>query len=749
MSISRTLNAVQSAMISSDNVGSNDHSSTSVTLSTGRQLLVSFAKLTGDDQYRAVEAAYIDFYFSSNSRGLGYGELLYADETFDEATATYSAYQNAGFFFDSYEPNGATGYLAKSCANAASNVACAYQYGAKLSGYGNTYPLVVQTSRGANPPRLRLTLGDVCGFDVITPWRNGPFYRGLPSRVIWNAYCSKETLNTLRSANEVFRWRTAAGATVHEIAVGAEDWGVTIPAGQITGDTIQWQVEITANSGVVTTSDWFSANVSGNGWTMSYSPSGGYLPKTKANTFSWAPVKVSGADGTVTQSAAVFRWRPKNGVATEVSLTTEQSYTVPANTFVDNDIEWQVETTNNGVTQTSAWMQISTEEELATATPLDPVNTMVDGSAPIVFRWAHEISTGTAQTAADLQISSDGGATWSALASVSGPDTSCTVAAGTLSAGSAMWRVRSYNTDSAAGEWSDPAQIVVVAAPPAPIVSAPAVPLPLVTWQADGQQGWELRVDGETVAHTWGSDSSWQLSGILADGQHVIGVRVQNQYGLWSAWGETAITVANSAGSAISISATGGDAVALAWVSGAYSVFRVLRDGAVIAETTAQSFTDDHAAAGLHSYQVIGILASGNYGVSSVVTATVRIRSVMLQDAGTGEWLSLPAALQGQSLISSVITPDVVTVQYAGRGYPLAEIGEARARSLSLRPAFPTAQAAAAKALEALVHKQLFYKDPFGEAFPAVITALSKDTRHHAIVFNLTLTETSGGDGDA
>lgn len=744
MSISRTLNAVQSALISSDNVGGNDHSSASVTLSTGRQLLVSFAKLTGDDQYRAVEAAYLDFYFAGGS-GTAYGDVL--DEGFDEATATYSRYQYAGIHFDNYSPGGATGYIAKSCTNSYANVYYAYQYGAKLEGYGTT---TVQTSRGTNPPRLRLTLGDVCGLNTITMMRNGPFYRGLPSRVSWLATCSSMTPENISTASAVVRWRTAAGATEHEISVGAGSASATIPAGQITGDTIQWQVEITANSGVVTTSDWFSANVSGNGWTMSYSPSGGYLPKTKANTFSWAPVKVSGADGTITQSAATFRWRPKNGSATEVSLTTQQSYTVPANTFSTNDVEWQVETTNNGVTQTSAWMQISTEEELATATPLDPVNTMVDGSAPVVFRWAHEISTGTAQTAADLQISSDGGTTWSALASVSGPDTSCTVAAGTLSAGSALWRVRSYNTDSAAGEWSDPAQIVVVAASPAPIVSAPAVPLPLVTWQAEGQQGWELRVDGETVAHAWGSDGSWQITEILEDGQHVVGVRVQNQYGLWSAWGETAITVANSAGSAISISATSdGDAAVISWVSGAYSTFRVLRDGTLIAETALQAFTDDHAAAGAHSYQVIGILANGNYGRSSVVTATVRIRSVMLQDVSTGEWLSLNTSLQGQNLINSVFTPDVAAVQYAGRGYPLAEIGEARARSLSLRPAFPIAQAAAAKALEALLHKQLFYKDPFGEAFPAVITALSKDTRHHAVAYNLTLTETSGGDGNA
>lgn len=748
MSISRTLNAVQSAMISSDNVGGNDHSSASVTLSSGRQLLASFAKLTGNDQYRAIEAAFIDFYLTGGTGGIGYGEVL--DRDFDEATATYGQYSYAGIHFAEYSPAGSSGYVAQSCNNAYGYAYYAYQYGAKLENFGTANSIVVQTSRGANPPRLRLTLGDVCGLDNISMLRNGPFYRGLPSKVSWLGICSSSTPESVRTASAIVRWRTAAGATEHEISVGAGEVSATIPAGQITGDTIQWQVEITANSGVVTTSEWFSGTVSGDGWAMSYSPAGGYLPKTKANTFTWAAVKASGAEGTVTQSAAVFRWRPVNGTATEISLTTQQSYTVPANTFVDNDIEWQVETTNNGITQTSAWMQISTEEELARATPLDPVSTMVDGTAPVIFRWAHEIGTGTAPTGADLQISRDGGSSWSVLANVSGSDTSYTVAPGTMSAGYALWRVRSYNTDAVPGEWSDPAQIVVVDASPAPVVSAPAVPLPLVTWQAEGQQGWELRVDGETAAHAWGSDGSRQLTDILSDGQHVIGVRVQNQYGLWSAWGETAITVSNVPGSEISVSATAeNDGVTLAWISGAYAIFRVLRDGAVIAETEAQSFTDDRAADGAHSYQVIGILANGNYGASSTVSAVVKVRSVLLLDTAAGEWLALPAALEGQLPISSVITPDVAAVQYSGRGYPLAEIGEARSRSLTLRPAFPAAQAASGKALEALVHKQLFYKDPFGEAFPAVIAALSKETRHSAVIYNVTLTETSGGDGNA
>lgn len=511
--------------------------------------------------------------------------------------------------------------------------------------------------------------------------------------------------------------------------------------------SIQLQVSITADSGVTTTSDWTTIYSAGMGFSVNCSPTGGYVGKAAANTFQWAPILASGASGTLEQTSAVFRWRPTGGQATETALTTEQSVTLPANTFTTDAVEWQVETVVNGTRMVSDWMELSTVEALATAVPLSPIGTLVDGSAPALFRWAHYITTGTAPTGADLQISADGGNTWTQLAHVSGSDTFYEAAAGALSAGDLWWRVRSYNTDDAAGDWSPAAPITVVAAPPAPTVTADATPRPLISWQSEGQQGYEIRIDGEAVHRDWGTASSWQMTEILADGTHLIEVRVQNSYGLWSEYGSTAVTTANVPGGEISLSLTGRESVALSWTAAGYESFRVLRDGKLLTVTQDFGCVDDRAGAGAHVYQIVGLLSGGYFGLSNEIVTEVSIPCPMLLDVARGVWLRLTHFLSGQRQISDGWKPDVNLVHYSGRGYPTAEIGAARSRTVTLRPAFTPEMRSDAEALSALCGKRLFYKDPRGAAFPAVITQLTCETQKQRFVFTLTLEEIDDGGG--
>ena len=480
-------------------------------------------------------------------------------------------------------------------------------------------------------------------------------------------------------------------------------------------------------------------------------PASGYVPRASANTFKWAVTKTGTCYGVYTQASAVFAWRAAGG-GTEhtTSLTTAQSVTVAANTFPAGGIEWQVRVTDNtGATTSTAWMALDTDEPLGTATPTEPVNVIVDGTSPAALRWNYAISTGTAQSAADLQISADG-SSWSALGTVSGPDTSYTAAAGALGSGTRYWRVRAYNSEGSVGAWSDAAQIVVVAGPDTPSVNAGAVPLPLVTWQADEQVAGELAVDGEKIAGAWGGDKSWQIAEPLPDGTHLIAVRVQNMYGFWSDWSEISVTVANSAGGAIALSGTAaGAAEYLSWTATGYAVFRILRDGAVVGETDELSYLDEHAPAGAHEYQILGILSTGNYGLSNTVAASVAISGVMLQDVATGAWLELPTAKSGQTAISARETLDVAAVHYSGRGLPTAEIGESAGRLLTLRPAFTRADAGKLSQLRALLRRQLFYKDPQGRAFPAVIYSMTSENDGGRISCSLTILETDGGEADA
>ncbi len=755
MSIVKTFNATQSAMVDSLNVNWNDHSGDTAAVSGAKYFLVGFTDdLTGEDRFRAIEAgSFSMFLYGGSGVALRVYELQGA---FDEASVTFSRIPQSGYVsIGDLAPDGASGYNAYKSVSVGSRADLPLlflKYGALLRPYANG-GATVDTSRGSHPPQLALTLGAVCGLDSIQirtskqAYYGGPYqyFYGLETRIRWIAQCTAPTAQAPRQTSAVLRWRTAPGETEHEISVTGSLNTVTIPANTLPTGSAQVQVTVTADSGVTTTSEWTTLQSAGVGWSVDCSPSSGFVAKTEANTFRWAPVLSYGASGELEQSAAVFRWRPAGGAATSISLTTEQSVTIPAGTFSTDTVEWQVETTINGVTQTSDWMELSTVDALPTATPLAPVGTIVDGSAPITFSWLHEISTGTAPSGADLQVSSDNGSSWAALAHVSGSDTSYIAAAGALSAGNILWRVRSFNSDGVAGAWSAGAQIVVVAAPPAPAVSADASPRPLIFWQASGQQGYELRVDGSLISAEWGAASSYQATEIFSDGTHVIEVRVQNVYGLWSEWGSASIVVANVPGGAILLSAEGGEQAALSWTAAGYEGFWIMRDGARIAVTENFSFSDDRAGAGARRYQIIGLLSGGNFGASAEVEARISIPCPMLLDVRGGTWLRLPTFLQGQAAISDGWAPDVGLVHYSGRGFPTAEVGAGKSRTVTLRPAFPAGQRDAAEALTGLIGKLLFYKDPRGAAFPAVITQLTGETQQQHFAFNLTLEEVDGG----
>ena len=231
---------------------------------------------------------------------------------------------------------------------------------------------------------------------------------------------------------------------------------------------------------------------------------------------------------------------------------------MPAGTFTADEIQWRVTVTAAGQTKTSAWYTLSTVDQLPEAVPVSPIGGFVDGTQAVDFVWQHIIATGTAQTKVDLQTSADG-AQWTTLRTVATAQQQLTIPADTLSAGTLHWRVRTYNSDGAAGSWSSAVQTTVIAAPPAPVVTvADSSPRPLIQWQSSGQQAYEVMIDDAVVISAYGVTQSYRADAYLTDGQHTVRVRVQNQYSLWSAWGALAITVANTAGSAITLTADGG-----------------------------------------------------------------------------------------------------------------------------------------------------------------------------------------------
>lgn len=416
----------------------------------------------------------------------------------------------------------------------------------------------------------------------------------------------------------------------------------------------------------------------------SLAPKSGAIIKTQDNTFTW---RARDADNKcapeVEQASAVFRWRSgTNGTIHTIAVSgNTQSVTVPANTFAGTtSIQWQVAVTaNSGVVTPSGWMTISTADATPTAAPLSPVDTVIDGSKDVLFQWQHSISTGTAQSKADLQKSTDG-STWTTLATVTGAARQWTCPAGTLTSSIKYWRVRTYNADGIAGAWSEAAQIVVIAAPTAPSIQIKSTgPRPSISWQTSEQEAYQVELDGKLSGGThYGTEKTWTSPAYLADGSHTVRVRVQNQYGMWSDWGAAALPVTNTPGASITLTVQASSVADLSWqTSGSYDFYLVYRNGKPIAKLTQTQYTDE-LSSGSTTYQVRGCYAdSSNYGLSSAVTATITTgQYVTLYGIASGKKVTLKHCGLKNQPVQNAINRDIQYIFMYGSTYPHAERSE-------------------------------------------------------------------------
>lgn len=475
----------------------------------------------------------------------------------------------------------------------------------------------------------------------------------------------------------------------------------------------------------------------------SVSPGSGSIIKTEQNTFTWGTKATAKCMAALEQASAVFRWRSgTSGTIHTINVSgNSQSVTVPANTFAGTtSIQWQVAVTaNSGVVTTSDWVTLSTADATPTAAPLSPVDTVIDGSKDVLFQWQHSISTGTAQSKADLQKSTDG-STWQTLATVTGAAKQWTCPAGTLTSSIKYWRVRTYNADGIAGEWSDAAQIVVIAAPTAPSIQIKSTgPRPSISWQTSEQEAYQVELDGKLSGGThYGTDKTWTSPAYLADGSHTVRVRVQNQYGMWSDWGAAALPVTNTPGASITLSVQASSVADLSWqTSGSYDFYLVYRNGKPIAKLTQTQYTDE-LSSGSTTYQVRGCFdGSSNYGLSSAVTVDIRAEVHQVSDLDTGQTLRLPYSDSQHRQTTRTLSRQVELLQLSGAYYPVAVEVDSGTDSLSITAAL--LDESEIRQLMGLVGKLVCAKTPQGDMVIGYITSLPKQHDGFLNVFNFTI----------
>lgn len=381
--------------------------------------------------------------------------------------------------------------------------------------------------------------------------------------------------------------------------------------------------------------------------------------RTVSNTFSWNIVKEFNQEsyetGPTAQASAAIEWRETEGSAVNTINVpvsgTSTNFTVPANTFTSNNIQYRVRVTSNGgYTAYSDWISIITDDVISDAIALTP-NMIVDDVTGIQFTWEHSISTGTDPTASNLQYSRDNGIQWIELAAITGPARSWRSAHNQIPSGSIVWRVRTRNSTNHWGIWSKPVEAIVRVSLDTPVfTSYPGVPKPTFVWNAAEQSGFELTIsdsDGTIIYDSreiFSSERRFTYPGYLLDGNYTVKVRVMNLIGARSDWGSADFDVINAPTGTITaqVSATCQHTMVINWHTEAeFDAFYVLRGGEPIAKLDAAAREyEDTTANGKNTYTVRGI-KNPYYADSNNVTNTIEIKNAVIALFGTKDWLTL------------------------------------------------------------------------------------------------------------
>lgn len=481
------------------------------------------------------------------------------------------------------------------------------------------------------------------------------------------------------------------------------------------------------------------------------SPKSGFADEKAPVQLSWRLLATSlHAIGYAVQKSANIQWR-KAGTDTIHNIAVSgatSAYTVPANTFPNGTIEWRVSAVSrdDDASPYSDWNAFSTEDnETSAPTGLSPSGEMLDGASPILLSWQHNSPLNTAPTAFEVQVDLETGSGWRPLSGkITSDQSSYTVPADTLPSGNVRWRVRDYNSDGLASQWSEPAAVLIRAAPRIPdITSVTSLPKPVVQWFVSGQQAYQLQVGEWDSGVVFGATRQAQVTEFLPDGPAVVRLRVQNNFGLWSEWATATVTIRNTPGQAITVNdrATKTDLI-LSWQCDEdYAQYIIYRDGEQIGSATNKEFID-HMANGKASYSVRGVRADSTYTDSAPTVGILRLRMGYIAAAGEWEWLALRCLRGKYPGVETSERADIAYTHYSGRALPVAEYSEHRTRQHAL--SFTLRERKELMQLRGMVGKHVVYKDLWERVITGMLDELSVASDWAADV-SFTITEVDDG----
>lgn len=210
--------------------------------------------------------------------------------------------------------------------------------------------LTIQTSRGTNKPTLEITTADVPLVISNRLPAGGFVYAGAPKTFSWTTAVgsySGDLIGTITQASAKLRYRKVGVTPYTEISLSGATNSHTFASGTFDGNSnYEWQVEVTSNDSVVTTSSWiqFSTIDATPDKPTPISPINVYEKTDQEIGFEWQHVINTGTP----QTKADLQYSYDGGAWTDLATVTgsANTYTAPANTLPAGNLRWRVRTYN-------------------------------------------------------------------------------------------------------------------------------------------------------------------------------------------------------------------------------------------------------------------------------------------------------------------------------------------------------------------------------------------------------------------
>lgn len=376
--------------------------------------------------------------------------------------------------------------------------------------------------------------------------------------------------------------------------------------------------------------------------------------------------------------------------------TTENAYTLPANTFTEyNSVYFKVRTQ----TQHNGWGEYAQSSFVLGLTPPNPPTlvsppngTTRRADIGVGLDWVYSSPHDTQWSKFDYRYKVNG-FDW-----IEGETTqSSTTTNPILTESDVQWQVRAYGELGDVGEWSAIGRFRTIGKPPAPvIVNVTDSNRPIITFSQQNFLSFEISILNAQGAEIYNTKNIpfenvffHQTTELLPNGQYIAKVRTTPKLGLYldatdeeksrSDWGTRPFTINQTTliPTKLEIASNNDLHISLFLGDNAQTKY-IYRNGIRIAKTTATMWNDYAASShNRHIYQVWNVDDMWRFGISEQVAHMIKYKYTTIASVeNLSDMLKLGFQIDGQPTKDMGIEQEKILSNFTGRQRPVVQFGE-------------------------------------------------------------------------